>query len=60
MKNLFKLLMFSLVLFLGSCANVVEEATKVDPTNFLGKVLNKTMYMDSIHSEKREIGRAHV
>ena len=53
MKNLFKLLMFSLVLFLGSCANVVEEATKVDPTNFLGKVLNKTMYMDSIHSEKR-------
>ena len=46
MKNL-KLLGLSLVLFLGACATVVEEPTEVDPTGFLGKILNKTMYMDA-------------
>ena len=47
MKNSLKLLALGLVLFLGACATVVEEPAEVDPTGFLGKVLNKTMFMDA-------------
>ena len=46
MKNL-RSLALGLVLFLGSCTTVVEEPTEVDPTDFLGKILNTTMYMDA-------------
>ena len=45
MKNL-RSLTLGLVLFLGSCTAVVENPTEVDPTGFLGKVLDKTMFMD--------------
>ena len=47
MKNSLKLLALGLVLFLGACATVIEEPAEVDPTGFLGKVLNKTMFMDA-------------
>ena len=46
MKNSLKLLTLGLVLFLGACVAVVENPTEVDPTGFLGKVLDKTMFMD--------------